>query len=115
MNTKTKLLISGFLACSAVACGTSSTSSPAVSAISLQPAPCVLRRTESTQMSAYATLPDGTKRDIGASPGVGWSTQDPSTATVNPSGVVVGVNPGITAVTAEYRGATGSINCAVGP
>jgi hypothetical protein len=27
----------------------------------------------------------------------------------------VGVNAGITAVTAEYQGATGSINCTVGP
>jgi hypothetical protein len=115
MNAKLMLLAGSFLVLTAVGCGTSSTSSPAVSAISLQPAPCVLRRTDSTQMTAFATLPDGTKRDLGASPGVGWSTRDANTATVNPSGVVVGVNPGITEVTAEYRGATGSINCAVGP
>lgn len=37
-----------------------------------------------------------------------------NTATANAARVVVGVNAGLTAVTAEFQGATGSVNCTVG-
>jgi hypothetical protein len=64
-------------------------------------------------MSASATLPDGTKKDVtGAAT---WSTDNSNTATVNSSGVVVGVNAGVTKITASYEGATGSVDCTVGP
>ena len=98
-----------------LACGSSSTSSSTIAAIGISPSPCAVGRTDSVQMSALATLPGGTKESITSSAGVVWSTGNASTATVNAAGVVVGVNAGITAVTAEYQGASGSVDCTVGP
>jgi S1-C subfamily serine protease len=98
----------------AAACG-SSTSSSSVSAIAVSPSPCAVGRTDSQQMSAVATLPDGTKQTITTSPGVTWSTGNQNTATVDAQGIVVGVNAGVTSVTAAYEGATGSVDCTVGP
>ena len=66
-------------------------------------------------MSALATLPNGTKESLASMSGVAWSTGNSSTATVNSTGILVGVNAGITAVTAEYQGASGSVDCTVGP
>jgi hypothetical protein len=103
-------LIAGAGLCTA--CGSSS-SSPSVSAIGVSPSPCAVGRTDSQQMTASATLPDGSKQDVtGAS---AWSTDNANVATVNPSGVVVGVNPGVTKITATYQGATGSVDCTIGP
>jgi hypothetical protein len=98
----------------AAACS-SSTSSPTVSVIAISPTPCGVGRTDSLQMSAVATLPDGTKETVTASPGIAWSTGNSNTATISASGVLVGVNAGITAVTVDYQGATSSINCTVAP
>jgi hypothetical protein len=64
-------------------------------------------------MTATATLPDGTKEPVTSS--AGWSTANAQTATVNQSGIVVGVNGGSTGITATYQGATGSIDCTVSP
>jgi hypothetical protein len=99
-----------------VGCGASgaSTSSSTVSAIAVSPAPCAVGRTDSVQMSAIATMPDGTKESL-TSKAVEWTTGNASTATVNAAGVLVGVNAGVTAVTVAYEGATGSIDCTVGP
>jgi hypothetical protein len=98
----------------AVGCG-SSTSSPTVSAIGVSPDPCAVGRTDSIQMKAQATMPDGSKEDITTASGVRWSSGNTSTLTVNQSGVVVGVNAGVTSVEVAYSGATGSIDCTVGP
>jgi trimeric autotransporter adhesin len=95
-------------------CVGSSTSSSTVSAIGLSPAPCGLSRTNSVQMSAEATLTDGTKRTLGASEVV-WKTENSNLATVSPTGIVVGVNAGIVAITAAYSGATGTLNCTIAP
>ena len=95
------------------ACTASSTPSSTVSAISLSPAPCGVGRANSVQMVATATMPDGTKKEL--SSGVTWTTGNNDTATVNSTGIVVGVNTGITAVTAAYEGATGTLNCTVTP
>jgi hypothetical protein len=97
------------------ACGGSSSPSSSVSAIGLSPDPCLVARTDSKQMSAVATLPDGTKRDVTSAAGVEWSSGNVNVATVNPMGVVVGVNPGVTSITADYEGATGSVMCTIGP
>jgi hypothetical protein len=99
----------------AAGCGSSSTSSATVSAIAISPSPCSVSRTNSTQLTASATLRDGTKQDITSVFGVKWSTADGNTATVNGSGVLVGVNPGVTGVTVEYQGATGTEDCTVTP
>jgi hypothetical protein len=97
-----------------VGCG-NATSSPEVSAISVTPSPCLVGRTNSQQMSATATLPNGVKEDVTQTPGINWSTGNTNTATVNPTGVVVGVNLGVTAITATFEGASGSVECTVGP
>jgi hypothetical protein len=105
------------LALTASACGTtgSSTSSASVSAIALSPDPCALGRTKTQQMSATATMNDGTKENISTAPGVAWSSANDNTATVSAHGVVVGVNAGITSITIAFQGATGSLDCTVGP
>ena len=115
MNTTFQLLTSSLVMFAAVACGGSSASSSTVSAIAISPSPCAVGRTDSVQMAARATLPDGTQVQVGSNPGVAWTTGNSSTATVNATGMVVGVNAGITSVTAEYQGATGSVDCTVGP
>src|ERR1700679_980672 len=96
----------------AAACGSSS-SSPIVSAISLSPSPCAVGRTDSVQMTAIATMPDGSKEPITTA--AIWTTANAQTATVNPQGIVVGVNGGSTSITAAFEGATGSIDCTVSP
>jgi hypothetical protein len=99
---------------SGIACG-SSTSSTTVSAIALSPSPCGMTRTNSVQMSALATLTDGTKVDIGKSSSAVWSAANTDTATASSSGVVVGVNVGVTTITVAYLGATGSLDCTITP
>jgi hypothetical protein len=101
------------LAASACGAGGSSTSSSSVSAIAVSPSPCAVGRTDSVQMSAVATLPNGTKQNLTSSSGVTWSTGNSNTATTNATGMVVGVNAGVTAITAEYQGATGTVDCTV--
>jgi len=99
----------------AIGCGGSSTSSSSVSAIAISPSPCAVGRTDSRKMSALATMPDGTKKDITTDPGTKWTSANTNTLTVNTDGTVVGVNPGVTAVTATFQGASGSLDCTVGP
>jgi uncharacterized protein YjdB len=79
----------------------------------VSPSPCGVGRTDSVQMSAIATFPDGTKQDVTSISA--WSTANSQTATVNPTGTVVGVNAGSTSITAAYGGATGDIDCTVAP
>ncbi len=100
------------VACSA--CGTS-TSSSQVSAISITPDPCAVGRTATQQMTATATLNDGSKQGLSSAEGATWSSANTGTATVSNNGVVVGVNAGVTSITVAYEGATGSLNCTVGP
>ena len=97
------------------ACGSSDsgTSSSSVSAIAVSPNPCAVGKSDSIQMSALATLPDGTKQDITSS--ASWNTANSQTATVDSKGNVVGVNAGVTSISAEYQGATGKVDCTVGP
>jgi hypothetical protein len=95
-------------------CG-SSTPSSSVSAIGVSPDPCAVGRTDSVQMSAEATMPDGSKGDITTASGVSWSSGNTNVLTVDDKGVVVGVNPGVTSVKVAYQGATGSVDCTVGP
>ncbi len=111
---KGALTILAALGVLAAGCGTS-TSSATVSAISISPSVCLVARTSSKQLSAEATMPDGSKMDITSNSGTTWSTANPNTATVSSSGVVVGVNAGVTRVTANYGGASGSIECTVSP
>lgn len=110
---KAAIAVSCTLAALATACGGTSTPSSKVSAIELSPSPCVVSRTGSKQLTAHATLPDGTKRDITSD--ASWSTDNEHTATVSKSGMLVGVNGGVTKITVTYEGATGTEDCAVTP
>ena len=67
------------------------------------------------QLTAVATMPDGTKHDVTKSSTTNWDIDNPQTATVNKSGVVVGVNVGVTKVKASYQGATTTVSCTVTP
>ena len=60
-------------------------------------------------------MPDGSKSDITGASGVAWSSGNSNVLTVNDEGVVVGVNPGVTSVKVTYEGATGTVDCTVGP
>jgi hypothetical protein len=66
-------------------------------------------------MSAEATMANGSKRDITSAAGVEWSSGNAQVLTVNPTGVAVGVNPGVTSVKVFYEGASGSVDCTVAP
>ncbi|MEO8878070.1 MAG: Ig-like domain-containing protein [Polyangiaceae bacterium] len=90
----------------------STTSSATVSAIAVSPNPCAVGHTDSIQMSALATLPDGTKKDITSD--ATWATNNSNTATVSDKGTVVGVNAGVTSISASYQGAEGKVDCTVG-
>lgn len=94
------------------ACGSSS-SSNTVSSLTVTPSPCGLTRGNSIQLSAEATLPDGTKRDV--STASTWTTDNSQTATVNRAGVVVGVAVGVTGIRTEFEGASSKLDCTVGP
>lgn len=103
------------LAMLGVACG-SSTSSATVSAIALSPSPCGVTRTSSVQMSAVATMTDGSKQELGGGrAGLTWTSGNTNTATVSTAGMLVGVSVGVTEITATYQGATGTLNCTVAP
>jgi hypothetical protein len=112
-----KIILAISLALAAVACGASgtSTSSAQVSAISIAPDPCAVGRTATQQMTATATLNDGSKQGLTSAEGATWSSANTGTATVSNNGVVVGVNAGVTSITVAYEGATGSLDCTVGP
>jgi hypothetical protein len=107
-------IVAGLVLATGVGCA-SSTPSPAVSAIAISPVPCIALRTQSTQLSAKATMPDGTQEDVTSNLGIQWTSANPQTLTVNSVGVAVGVNPGATGVRAAYRGATGETTCTVSP
>jgi hypothetical protein len=90
MKRSTKLFLwllpVGFVSGMAVGCESSSSSLGAF-ASAISPSPCVVWRTQSAQLSAKATMPDGRKQDITSSPSID--------------------------VTVVYRGATGTTNCTV--
>lgn len=97
----------------ASACASSDTSSPTISVIDLSPTPCVVTKTNSNQLTATATLPNGTKKDITSASGVVWTTGNSQTITVSQTGNIVGVNAGITEIAASYQGAKGTASCTV--
>jgi len=59
--------------------------------------------------------PGWDQEDVTSDPSTRWTSDNTNTATVDPKGVVVGVNAGITTITATYQGASGDVKCTVGP
>jgi len=115
MNSFFGLFAAAIATVSGAGCGGSNTSSKAVSSISISPSPCVVVRTQSAQLSAEATFPDGTTREITSSPGAVWTSENTQTLTVDATGIAVGVNSGSTNVTITYEGASSTTNCTVSP
>lgn len=101
----------GCAACSS----TSATPSPSVSEINLNPSPCIVRQGKSLQLTAMATMPDGTKHDVTSESATSWSTENVKTATVNKSGILVGVSLGVTKVRVSYKEAKTTLSCTVTP
>lgn len=113
MNSSIRFVILALVTTSGFACASSDTSSPTISVIDLSPSPCVVTKTNSTQLSAVATLPNGTKKDITSANGIVWTTGNSQTITVSQTGNIVGVNAGITEIAASYQGAKGTMSCTV--
>ena len=66
------------------------------------------------QMMAFARLSDGTGQTVTSSAAT-WQAASASIATVSAGGLVQGVAPGMTAITATYQGIAGSLNVMVVP
>src|SRR5262249_55004790 len=92
------------LAVIAAACGSNSTSPTAVSSIAITgTAPGV---GGTAQFTATATMSNGTTQDVtGLS---AWTSSNTGAATVSGTGLVVGVGPGGTVVTATYLSVSGT-------
>lgn len=71
----------------------------AVVALDVTPLNPSLARGTFLPLTATATLNDGTSLDVSSQ--VQWTSQDPATATVSSTGLVSGLNPGSTAITAD--------------
>jgi uncharacterized protein YjdB len=84
-----------------------------VSAVSVSPNPCGVGRTSSQQMSAQATLADGSKEDV--TKNASWTSSNTSIATVDSTGNLVGVSAGTVTITAAFDGQNGTAGCLVGP
>ena len=66
------------------------------------------------QFTAFARYSDGTGQTVTTSVAA-WQTANAGIATVSAGGLVQGVGPGITAITATYQGVAGSLNVVVAP
>jgi hypothetical protein len=63
---------------------------------------------KSVQFSAFARLSDGSGQMVTSA--ATWNTANANIATVSAGGLVQGVAPGITAITATYQGLPSSLN-----
>jgi hypothetical protein len=90
-------------------------SSGSVSLLSVGPDPVTVGTGKSKQLTAVATLADGTKKDVAADSSTHWSTDNAKIATADDKGIIVGVSIGITKVKAEYGGASSSTTVTVTP
>jgi len=85
------------------------------STLSVAPNPAIVSKGNSTQLTAVATLADGTKRDVTTDPATIWASDNTQTATVDAEGLVVGVSIGVTSVGASFGGATSAVAVTVTP
>jgi hypothetical protein len=66
------------------------------------------------QFRAFARFADGSGQTL-MSDAPTWQTADANIASVSPTGIVQGISPGITAITATYHDVAGSLNVVVVP
>jgi uncharacterized protein YjdB len=81
-----------------------------VTGVSIEPASPRIASARPLRLTATATLSDGSKLDVTAK--AAWSSTAPAIATVTP-GVLHGIAPGSTTITAGYAGATASVHARV--
>jgi uncharacterized protein YjdB len=95
---------------SLAACGSSETSGPVTTqtgaTLTVSPAPMAVRVGDSKQLSAVVTRADGSKTDVTSDPSIVWTSDDPSIATVDSKGNVLGVKGGQTNIHASFAGAS---------
>ncbi len=89
------------------------TSDATLVAIDVQPDPVTLHVGSTLHLSALATSSNDAITDVTSQ--ATWETQDPSVASVNSIGLVRGVGPGDTVVTASYAGLTDNVLVTVVP
>ena len=90
------------------ACGSSTSPSSLASIAVTGTAPAV---GAVTQLTAAATLSDGTTEDVTSS--ATWLSSDPTVAIVSATGAVTGVGPGTTSVFATVGAVTGALQLTV--
>jgi uncharacterized protein YjdB len=82
-----------------------------LTAIKVTPVNPSIAKGTTVQLTATGTFSDSTTQDLTAS--VSWSSSAAGTATVDPSGVVHGINPGPATITATQAGVSGSTSVTV--
>ena len=81
---------------------------PSISSIFITPSAATVGIGQMVSLAAFATYSDGTQNQISGS-SVGWTTSDPTIATVtSPGGSVTGVGIGTATITASSQGITGT-------
>lgn len=82
-----------------------------LSTIQVTPTAPAAAKGTSIQFTATGTYSDNTQRDISAS--VNWSSGNSAVATVSPTGMATGINPGNTLIQATLGGVSGTTNLTV--
>ena len=81
---------------------------PSISSIFITPSAATVGVGQMVSLAAFATYSDGTQNEISGS-SVGWTSSDPTIATVtSPGGSVTGVGIGSATITASSQGITGT-------
>jgi uncharacterized protein YjdB len=73
----------------------------------------ILRRKGTSQLIVIAKMSDGTSKTVTNK--AAYNSSNPSAATVSDTGLLTGVNKGVTTITAEYEGKTDTIAIEVRP
>ena len=86
---------------------------PSISSIFITPSAATVGVGQMVSLAAFATYSDGTQNQISGS-SVGWTSSDPTIATVSsPGGSVTGVGIGTATITASSQGITGTATVTV--
>lgn len=84
-----------------------------LASISISPASDTIEVAETQQFTATGTLTGGGTRDVTTT--ATWASSNTAIATVNASGVAVGVSPGSANITANQGGVSASVSLTVDP
>jgi YVTN family beta-propeller protein len=84
---------------------------PVLTGVSVAPPGASVAAGSTAQLTATGSYSDGSSTDVSSS--ATWSSSQPAVATVSASGLVTGVKPGTTTITAALGGLTGSATVTV--